>query len=83
MSITAVVLCQGYGLQERNVTCDAVSLCVQLLSSSAIVGPLSSGLIFLPELADPHNEGTMVQQNAGSAYSVTQCHISVDLNSRQ
>jgi len=40
-------------------------------------------LIFLPELADPHNEGTMVQQNAGSAYSVTQCHISVDLNSRQ
>jgi len=47
---------------------DAVSLCVQLLSSSAIVGPLSSGLSFLPELPDTHNEGTMVQQNAGSAY---------------
>jgi len=28
MSITALVLCQGYGLQECNVTCDAVSWCV-------------------------------------------------------
>jgi len=44
---------------------------------------LSSGLSFLPGLSDPHNEGAMVQQNCGSAYSMTQCHISEDLNSRQ
>jgi len=79
MSITAHVLYQGYGLQECNVTCDAVSWCVQLLIFSAIVGPLSSGLSFLPGLPDPHNESTMVQQNADTS----QCHISEDLNSRQ
>jgi len=71
MSITALVLYQGYGLQECNVTCDAVSCCVQLLIFSATVGPLSSGWSFLPGLSDPHNESTMVQQNVDTSDTVS------------
>jgi len=71
MSVTALVLYQGYGLQECNATCDAVSWCVLLLTFSAIVGPLSSALSFLPGLPNPHNESTMVQQNAESSDTVS------------
>jgi len=82
MSITSLVLYQGYGLQECNVTCDAVLLCVQLLTFSAIVGPLSSGLRFLPGLPNPHNEGTISSRMLTvhtHSHSVTSHNTSVPL----
>jgi len=81
MSITALVLYQGYGLQECNVTCDAVSCCVCAVADIfSNCRPSLQGWAFYVDCP------TLTMKAPWSSRLLTlqtQCHISEELNSHQ